>query len=313
MYDRILIIGLNPAIDKTMIFNEFIPGKTNLIKNTFVKPGGKATNVAIALKNLGIDFSVAGIIAGKNGDFIKRELELGGIKTFFYSVRGETRTNYKIYSQKTKVTTEMNDPGDCISENEVENFFKFITEKIKENDLIVLSGSIPPGFPQYTYEKLINIANNSSAKVILDTNGQNLRESMKSRPYAIKPNKDELEEYLGNKLDSFEEIADEAEEIINKGTTLFFVSLGKDGAIGADNKGVTYAKTFDIIPRSTVGAGDSMVAALVYCLVNEMNIEDTLRWMVSFSTLTAELEAGEYATKEKALEVLEKIKIKKIR
>jgi fructose-1-phosphate kinase PfkB-like protein len=56
-----------------------------------------------------------------------------------------------------------------------------------------------------------------------------------------------------------------------------------------------------------------MVAALVNCLVNDMDMEDMLRWMVSFSTLTAELEAGLYATREKALAALEKIKIKKIR
>jgi len=313
MYDRILIVGLNPAIDKTMILEDLIPGKTNLIKKSLIQPGGKATNVAFALKNLGIDFSITGIIGGRNGDLIKSRLELADIKTDFYRVAAETRTNYKIYSQKTKLTTEMNDKGDIIPAIEVEKAFDYIADKIKKNDLIVLSGSISPGFPEDTYEKLIHITDGSSAKVILDTNGKNLRESIRGKPYAIKPNKDELEACLGKKLSSLDDIADAAEELMHRGTALFFVSLGKDGAIGADKSGIIHAKTFEIIPKSTVGAGDSMVAALVYCLVNKMELEDTLRWMVAFSTLTAEREAGQYATREEAAAVLEKIKIKKIR
>ncbi len=174
----------------------------------------------------------------------------------------------------------------------------------------MLSGSLPLGFPSSTYSDIIKEARRRNIQVILDTNGSILKNSMDSLPFAIKPNLDELEEYAGRKLCSTEDIVMELSRIIKKGVSFAVVSLGKKGAIIMNDEIVVCAESFEIIPTSPVGAGDSMVAALVYSLLNKKDIRETLKWMVAFSTVTASLDAGSFCSISEARDVLKKIKIK---
>lgn len=312
MHEDVVIVGLNPAIDKTIIFDGFVPGKTNIIKEEIVRPGGKAVNVSLSLKNLGVEALLTGIIAGENGMLIKTALEKNEIKTSFFDIKGETRTNYKIFDNSDKVTTEMNSKGMEISSEDCMKFLEYLSFISKKCSILVLSGSLPRGFPSMTYSQIIKTARESNTQVILDTNAVNLKSSIDSKPYAIKPNLDELEEYAGRKLCSNEEIIMELNGIIKKGVRFALVSLGKKGAIAINDRSVVLAESFQITPKSPVGAGDSMVAALVYALLNDMDIKDTVRWMVAFSTITASHSAGVFCSVSEAKDALKKIKIKEI-
>ena len=307
---RIIVAGLSPSLDRTITLESYLPGKTNIIKNTVTRAGGKATNVSFALKKFGMDFVSAGIIAGSNGEYIKKALEDKGIDTVFSHIEGETRVNYKIYCENTKTMTEMNDRGQPIAAEDAEDWTESMINMLGGCETLVLSGRLPPGFSGDTYARIIAAANRGNTKVILDTNGRSLKDSLGSKPYAVKPNRDELEEYAGRRLPSIKETAEVLRGIIDRGVSIAVVSLGKDGAIGADRDQMLYAESFDIIPAGTVGAGDSMVAALVYCLHNHMCFQDTLKWMVAYSTLTAAMGPGEYPGMEEAENALKYIKVK---
>lgn len=312
MYKDVVIVGLNPALDRTIVFDKFVLGKTNTIKNEVTGPGGKAINVSLSLKNLGVGSLLTGIVAGENGNLIKKALKKKGIETSFVEARGETRTNYKIYNSANKVTTEMNSRGKEISLEDRVRFLKHLSDLMIDCNILVLSGSLPLGFSSNTYCEIIKEAKRRNIQVILDTRGLTLKNSMEGLPYAIKPNLDELEEYAGRKLCLLEDIIIELNSIIKKGVRFALVSLGKEGAVAMNDEIAIYAESFDIIPKSPVGAGDSMVAALVYALLNKLDIRDTVKWMVAFSTVTASLDTGCFCSASEARNALKKIKTKKI-
>jgi 1-phosphofructokinase len=310
MMNSTIVVCLNPAIDKTFVLEGFIEGGTNAIKETITRPGGKGINVALALKNLGVDFMTTGILVGGGGGYIKKFLADNAINEDFIVLPGDMRTNYKIYRKDMGLTTELNERGQLLTVGHFKDFLENLAKMIEGCRILVLSGSLPPGFPDDTYGRIIKMAHTKDIKVILDTNGKVLRDTMESIPYAIKPNKDEFEDLTGKKFNSIDGIVFEAKKIVDKGISCCIVSLGKDGAVVSTGCRTIYAQSYDITAISPVGAGDSMVAAYVYCMTEGMDPEMTARYMVAVSTISASMDLGLYSTAENARKALGKIKIK---
>jgi 1-phosphofructokinase len=310
MGNSIIVVCLNPAIDKTFVLDRFIESGTNAVNETIIRPGGKGINVALALKNLGVDFMTTGILVGSGGRYIKKFLADNAINEDFIDLPGDMRTNYKIYRRDTGSTTELNERGQLLTIGHFEDFLENLAEMTEGCRILVLSGSLPPGFPDDAYLRIIGMAHTKDIKVILDANGKILRDTVYSIPFAIKPNKDEFEDLTGKKFNSIKEIVYEAKKIADKGISYCIVSLGKDGAVVSTGCRTIYAQSYDIVAVSPVGAGDSMVAAFVYCMTEGMDLEMTVRYMVAVSTVSASMDLGLYSTAENARKALEKIKIK---
>lgn len=313
MGNDVLVVGLNPALDRTIILDKLDYAKTNTAKRIKDSAGGKSTNVAMALKNLDVVFTVTGMIAGENGAFIENTLASYGIMTEFLKLPGQTRINHKIFCEDTKTITEINDKGHLYDSKTANEVIEFVKKRITGKNIVVLCGSIPPGFPDDTYLKLIETAKKAEAKVILDTNAKLLARSIAAGPYAIKPNHEELEMFAGKKFFNEKEIGLIAKDTANRyGIDTVVVSLGKNGALGYRDQKAYHASGLKIIPVNTVGAGDSMVACLVYCMINEMVFTDTLAMMTAFSALTAKLDAGVFARHDAALRAKDDIIVREI-
>ena len=162
-------------------------------------------------------------------------------------------------------------PGNILSDSELTELETVLEKLLEDNDIFVLSGSLAEEMPIDYYAKLISCLVDKNTKVVLDTSGSALKEALKEDIYLIKPNQRELAHIAGKDFLSSEEQEKFALEII-KSTRLRYVvvSLGARGAFIASNNGITYQSNPPVLVKSTVGAGDSMVAGLIYALKNKV-------------------------------------------
>lgn len=256
----IYTLTLNPSLDYLLDTPDFNLGKTNRSVSESLHFGGKGINVSYVLKQLGIPSVCLGFMAGFTGEELCKMLENEGLENDFVKLEnGNTRINVKIKGQDI---TEINAGGPEIFAKDVENLFEKL-DNLKEGDTLVLAGSTPMGCDS-VYERIMQRLSAKDILIVLDTSGKKLIDCLKYKPFLIKPNIDELSEIVGTSLVLDEEIIDAAKQLQHLGAVNVIVSMGKDGALLLDEKGdVHKADPIKIIPVSTVGAGDSMVAGFL--------------------------------------------------
>ncbi|TCS83844.1 1-phosphofructokinase [Tepidibacillus fermentans] len=312
MEPAVITVTLNPAIDKTITLPRFEVGGLNRASQIRIDPGGKGINVAKVLKKFGVDVLATGFIAGDQGNLLRNQLNERAIQTDFIHVAGETRTNFKIVDEEAGITTEINEVGFPISDQDITNLKERLRSYLSSNSVIVFAGSLPQGASDQTYYELIQFANQAGAKAILDADKAALREGIKAKPYAIKPNIFELEQLLTRKLDTDQKIVEAGKELIEQGISLIIVSMGSKGAIVLNQKEAYRITPFPITPKSTVGAGDSMVATLVYSLLENKNLEEIAKWVTTAGTITATKPGTEVCSLEEVKQAIHKINVKKL-
>ncbi|WP_221760720.1 1-phosphofructokinase [Bacillus sp. HMF5848] len=308
----VLTITLNPAIDKTVIVDRFVVGGLNRIEPIpQLDPGGKGVNVAKVLKNFDVPVIATGFVAGKQGEHLLSSLEKRGIATSFIKVDGETRTNLKIVDKANKQTTEVNEAGFQVSVCDLDSLFNHLSRLYDHTSHVVLGGSIPLGAPKDIYQQLIEHAKNHQVKIILDADGEAFRLGVKAGPFAIKPNLYELEQFVDQKLPTYEDIEKAARNLIcDYNIQLVVVSLGKEGALFITNESSVFADALSIKAKSSVGAGDSMVAMIIYSLVKNLALEELAIWSVTAGSVTASKSGTEVCSLEEVAASLDKINVK---
>jgi 1-phosphofructokinase len=310
MSERIVTVTLNPCIDKTIAIEGFEYGGLNRVKNTRVDVGGKGINVSKVLRSFGADVLAFGIAAGKQGQQIIRFLEDEDIPHLFIQTEGETRTNYKILDIRSRIITEINEQGFNANEQVFVECIRNITTLLPDTKIMVLSGSVPSGLSSEVYKTIIETVKEYDVKVILDSDGEKLRLGIEALPYAIKPNIFEFEQLTGKTFSSHLEIASAAKEYIKKGIKLIVVSMGSEGALFISDKEVYLATPFTIDCKSTVGAGDSVVAAVTYGLIKGYDLEIIARMSTAAGSLTASKEGSLTCSLEEVQEMMDMVQIR---
>ena len=196
----IYTITFNPALDYTIKINNLKTGKINRSEKEVILAGGKGINVSIILKELNLETTALGFIAGFVGNEIERKVKKYGIKTDFVKIENETsRINVKIAEKDRE--TAINSKGPLINNQYIELLYDKI-EKIQNGDILVLSGSVPKGIENNIYQNICKKLERKNVKIIIDTTGELLLNTLKYKPFLIKPNKDELGEIFNVKLSS---------------------------------------------------------------------------------------------------------------
>lgn len=260
-------ITFNPALDYIIKIENFEIGKINKSDKEIILPGGKGINVSIVLNSLGLETTTLGFIAGFTGDKIKDEIEKQGINTDLIKLqKSNSRINVKIAKSSKTKETAINCTGPVIDKSNIDNLFQKL-EKIKNGDIIVLSGSVPKGISSNIYEEICEKLKEKEIKIIVDTTKELLLKTLKYKPFLIKPNQEELEEIFNTKILDKEQALQYAELLQEKGAKNVIVSMGSQGAVFIDENGYTYKMEALRKPDSktinTVGAGDSMVAGFI--------------------------------------------------
>lgn len=283
----ILTVTMNPALDKTVGIEQLQPGGLNRVEEIRIDPGGKGINAAKVLKSFPVPILAAGIYGGYAGRQLLDHMDRLQIPHRFSSCEGETRTNLKIVDRKAKITTEINEPGTEVSAETIRNFRRAFTELLDEASLLVIGGSLPPGISPHFYAEIVQEAETKGIPTILDADGEAFRAGLEAVPSVIKPNIYELEQYLDRTLNDEKQVVHACRELLARGISWVIVSMGGEGAILVSEEEVIRARPFPIHPISTVGAGDSMVAAIAFCLLEGKNLEETARWATAAGTITA--------------------------
>lgn len=287
MDDRLVTtITPNPAIDKTYWIDGFRPNRQNILTRLRTDPGGKGLNIARILQGFGLKVSASGFFGGVTGKELLGMLAQDGVKIDPVLINGDTRTNTKIIDPESGAETEINEPGPYISEAEQDRLRQYVREYAAKSEYMVFGGSLPRGCAAHFYVDLIQTAQEYDCKTILDASKAPLQEGIQAAPYLIKPNQHELSEVLGREIGAASSAA-EAGVLLRKtyGIEVVVVSLGELGAVLAGEDGVFHAVPPKVRPQNTIGAGDSLVAGLIYGLVSGYRLVDCLRLGVACGTL----------------------------
>lgn len=263
-------VYLNPTIDKTVYLHEFSLGKTNRPYRVLEDGAGKAINVAVVLRELGADVACIGLLPGADGQIIQDRLDTAGVPYEFLETDGRARMNIKIFDDSQRTVTEINEKGSRVSDHVLKMIAGKIKILAKHKDMVFLTGSLPDGCDPSFYADLIAALNKKGVRCILDAAGEALRLGIGAEPYFIKPNKDELCALFALEDPDILEVAQAAKKLVQGGIPYVMVSLGSEGALIAGSKEVLFADPLATDVKSTVGAGDSMIAAAVCQLDKDM-------------------------------------------
>ena len=257
----IYTVTLNPSIDYVVRLDKLTTGITNRTISEEYYFGGKGINVSCILAQLDVKSTALGFVAGFTGEAIEKGIQNDKITTDFINLEnGISRINIKI---KTDDETEINGQGPHISENELEMLYEKI-DRITDDDTLVIAGSVPSTMPDDVYERILKRVSGKSVKIVVDATKKLLLNSLKFKPFLIKPNLQELCEIFSTEIDNDEKIKNYAEILQGMGAQNVLVSLGKDGAILLDEfKNIHKIGVVEGKPINTVGSGDSMVAGFL--------------------------------------------------
>lgn len=303
----IYTLTLNPAVDYYIDMESFEEGDLNKVNNAYTLAGGKGINVSKVLKNFNIESIALGFCGGFTGDYIKKDIKECGIKENFIYLEEATRINIKLKTSKSESEIAGKSPN--ISKEKVHELLNYIKNNIKENDILVLSGSVPNSIESSIYKDIISNAN-KNIKVILDARDEAFKIGLREKVFLTKPNKKELGEYFNKKIESTDDIIKYARELIKDGSKNVIVSLGKDGSVLVTENEVYIGNAPKGKLISSVGSGDSMVAGIVYGLSNNLSIVDSYKYAIASGSSTACSEM--LTTFENMNKFLEKVEIKKI-
>jgi 1-phosphofructokinase len=280
----IITITLNPALDKTAQIDEFTIGNVNRIVSTRLDAGGKGINVSKVIKELQHESLALGFLGGSSGDQIKKYLYSLNINNDFLPVKGETRTNLKVIDKVNNTHTDINERGPSLEDEDIIKIKEKIIKNCTRDSLVVLSGSVPGGATSDIYGEIIADIKNKGGKVILDADGELLIKGIKAGPYMVKPNTDELEKAFDVKINSEDELIQTAKKILEYGVEYVVISQGSEGSIFISKDKIAKVKGIKVEVKSTVGAGDSMVAALAVATELGYSFEDTMKLACATST-----------------------------
>lgn len=299
----IYTVTFNPSLDYIVSVDDFKLGLTNRTSSELILPGGKGTNVSTVLKNLGLESTALGFVAGFTGNEIVKRLNDMGIKSDFISIEnGISRINLKL---KSIDGTEINGAGPDISEEKVNELMDKLNQ-LKEGDVLVLAGSIPSSMSENIYRDIMADLKDRGVMIVVDATKDLLLNVLEYHPFLIKPNNHELGEIFDVKLTTREEVIPYGRKLQEKGARNVLVSMAGEGAVLIAEDG----QVFDApAPKGKlingVGAGDSMVAGFVAGWIEKQDYEYAFHMGVASGSASAFSE--NLATKEEIINVYNQV------
>ncbi len=280
---RIATVTLSPAIDQTVQVNNFRPNTVNYAQTMQFSAGGKGINVASFLVDAGFSPCVTGFLGQDNARIFEQFFADRRIDDQFVRIPGQTRIGVKIVDEANQQTTDINMPSLPPPVEAMKTLYRTIERLTASCDWFVLSGRLPPGVPANTYASLITQLRGYGKHVVLDTSAEALREGVQAGPTIVKPNIDELRQLVGQPLEDDSAVERAARKLLERGIHLVVISLGARGALFVNQTTTLMAVPPSVQVKSTVGAGDAMVAGLLAAQMQGLSFSDCARLATAFS------------------------------
>jgi 6-phosphofructokinase 2 len=303
-------VTLNPALDRIIDVDEFIYDDVNKILEEKRHVSGKAVDVSRVIKELGGHTCLLGLVGGYNGLEVEGRLINEGIVCDLGRINGETRTNIIIHQRKKKLQTLFSAPQPDLTAIELAGFYNKLCE-IPRDSYVVISGGVPPGVSENFYAQVITSLGAKNVRIVLDADGEALKRGILAKPFLVKPNIHEFGRLVEKNVRDVDEIKE------NVGPYLDFVeyivvSMGARGVVG-------FSKTerYQVVPpkvnvKSSIGAGDALLAGLIYALSEGRNFPEALTLGVACGTVSTLNPAGVFCSKDDVYEMRKEVIIKSI-
>ncbi|MBZ4660086.1 MAG: fructose-phosphate kinase [Desulfacinum sp.] len=305
----IYTVTLNPALDRTLVVDRLVEDDTVRIRKETYYAGGKGIDVSRVIRELEGHSVALGFVGGYDGSHLEGLLINAGVLTDFVRIGGETRTNIIVKEAETGRQFVLSAGGPEVRAAEIGELYHQIL-RLPDMEYMVLSGSLPRGVSPNVYGQLVLAARKKGAFVMLDADGEALREALNYRPHCIKPNRHELSRLVGRDVSSQEEILAACREIHRRGVPLVLVSRGKDGLILSCAEGPAIQAVGPAVQvDSTVGAGDSAVAGFILAHSRGRSLEECVRLACAAGTATAMTPGTELCHRRTVEELLSQITV----
>ncbi len=301
---NIYTLTLSPAVDKSTSVDNVVPEHKLRCAEAKFEAGGGGINVSRAIKKVGGDSVAVYTKGGPTGDLLQKLLNHEFINQLPVECQNWTRENFVVVENSSNHQFRFGMPGAPLLEEEWQQCLDLLANPSRNIDYIVASGSVPAGVPNDFYARLSIIAKEKKAKLILDSSGESLKAALKEGIYLLKPNTNELSELVGYELNTIQEQEEAAKQVVKSGTIeILVVSMGPAGAMIVSEEGAFRVSAPSVKKRSTVGAGDSMVAGLVLSLSQGNTTHDALRYGIACGT-AATMNTGTELCRKKDVEEL---------
>jgi len=276
----IVTLTINPSLDKSTQFTSLIAEQKIRCKQPRYDAGGGGINVSKAILRLGGDSLCVFSSGGSPGIKLEELVQKEGIEIKTISTQNWTRENLVALDTNTNSQYRFCFPGASISELEKETIIQTI-QQLKPKYLVA-SGSLNEGLATDFYQKIADLAKASGTKLIVDTSGEALKKVLEKGVYLVKPNIGELAKLIGVERLETNEVEVAARKLIEKGSAeIVVVSLGAQGAVLVTATQTEFVPAPNVVKKSTVGAGDSMVGAMVWALSLNKSLKEVVQWGVA--------------------------------
>lgn len=277
----IYTVTLNPAIDYEIDLNEVNLGLSNNIEQQRFIPGGKGINVSRGLSYLGVKSKAIGFLGGFTGDFMREKLKIDDFSSEFVTIQDITRINLKIHEEHRH--TEISGKSPRISSAEIEEFMRTL-DYLKDDDILIISGS-QPRVPINLYQAILERYTHLNLQIILDVPGNAYKELLSYRPMLIKPNIDELKDFIQKEIVTEDDIIQACKLMIEKGSRAVILSMGENGAFYIDYERIYFIKPVKGSAKRLFGAGDHLIAGFVFGHLRGLNMKDKMRYAIACASL----------------------------
>jgi 6-phosphofructokinase 2 len=305
---KIVTLTINPTVDTSSSTDKVAPDRKLRCTRPQHEPGGGGINVARAIAQLGGEALAVYPAGGTNGQMLRQLLDNEKIAQEVVAIEDETRENVTVAEEDSDQQFRFVMPGPNISEDERRELVKTLTRYCKEADYFVLSGSLPGEVPKDFYADLAARVKECNSKVIVDTSGEPLRQSLGEGIYLFKPNLRELGDMVDGQPEGDEQIVKAVRGLINEGAVeVGLVSLGAGGAILVSSERSVHYRSPTVKIESKVGAGDSMVAGLVLALSRGEDVAEAARFGVAAGAAAVMTPGSELCRREDAERLVEQV------
>jgi tagatose 6-phosphate kinase len=290
----ITVAGFNTAIDRFIQVDALTPGEVHRARSEKTYPGGKGVHVAQTIAALGESVQLVGVIDAAHRPFVAQRMSARGVLFHGVEIAGPLRQCVAVQDAGGGIT-EILGQGPLLDAGEQQRLLQQFRRSVDESALVIVSGSVPRGFPDRLYAELIGHVHRSGKRCLVDASGEALRHAVSARPFLIKPNRDEVSALAGHPVIDVRAAQRAAVALHERGIAMPVVTMGALGAIAADDSGVWHAHIQSVPVRNTVGSGDCLLAGMAVALHRGMPLAQALRLGVACGAANAASEETGFA------------------
>jgi 1-phosphofructokinase family hexose kinase len=307
----ITVAGFNTAIDRFIQLDALSPGEVHRVRAEQVYPGGKGVHVAQTIAALGERVQLVGLVDAAYRNLIGRRMSERGVLFHGVETAGELRHCMALQEAGGSIT-EILGQGPLLSQAECDALLRDFRRSVEESDLVILSGSLPRGFSATLYAELVAYTVGLGKRCLVDASGEVMRHAVRAQPFMVKPNRDEISELVGYPVINLEAAKAAVLALREQGIAMPVVTMGEQGAIGADETGVWHAQLDSVRERNAVGSGDCFLAGMAVAIQRHMTLEHALRLGVACGVANAESPETGFAERSVVDSLLPAVKVRRV-